>query len=224
MLGSWFPSSRDRFTGADFEFLTEHLAPGEGRRHLWTLWEDPEALREMLDLKEVLLGLLEGPGAVRVSPPFYFYVLVRHAFLEAGIEDAGIADYVAGVLAERVGADPDDVLRSIPSGLVHAADFVSIMENAHGRVRFHLQLAAGNQFLVLTGLFPGFLERRAERCGAPRVEFYESFARKVFHDVAGSPSAPRDLPRRMLSDLSDCLPQARRSLNRVAEDYVFLGE
>ncbi|MBB5352571.1 hypothetical protein HNR46_002817 [Haloferula luteola] len=224
MLGSWFPSSRDRFTEADFEFLAGLLAPGDGRRFLWTLWEDREALREMLDLKEVLRGLLEGPSAVQVSPYFYFYVLVRHAFLEAGIEDVGVADYVAGVLSERVGADPDDVLRGIPTGLVHAADFVTIMENAHGRLRFHLQLAAGNQFLVLTGLFPAFLRRRSERCGAPGVGFYESFARRVFHDVAENPSAPRELPRRMLNQLSECLPQARRSLNKMAEDYVFLGD
>ena len=224
MLGSWFPSSRDRFTGADFEFLSERLAPGEGRRHLWTLWEDPEALREMLDLKEVFRGLLEGAGALRVSPYFYFYVLVRHAFLDAGIEDAGVADYVAGVMSDRVGADPDDALKSIPNGLVHAADFVSIMENARGRLLFHLQLAAGNQFLVLTGLFPGFLRRRAERYGAPGVDFYESFARRVFKDVAENSSAPRDTPRAVLNQLAECLPEARRSLNKVAEDYVFLGD
>ncbi len=202
----------------------ECLAAGEERRQMGALWEDPEALREMLDLKRVLRALLEAPGALKVSPHFYFYVLVRHAFLKAGIEDAGIADYVAGVLSERVASAPDDALKGIPSGLVHAVDFVAIMENAHGRLRFHLQLAAGNQFLVLTGLFPGFLERRAERCGAPGVEFYESFARRAFHDVAESPNAPRDLPRRVLGGLSECLPEARRSLNRVAEDYVFLGE
>jgi hypothetical protein len=224
MLGSWFPSSRDRFTGADFEFLTERLAPGEGRRHLWTLWEDPEALREMLDLKDVLRGLLDSTGALRVSPHFYFYVLVRHSFLEAGLEDPGLADFVSGVLAERVGADPDDILKSVTNGLTHAADFVSILENAHGRLRFHLKLAAGNQFLVLTGFFPGFLKRRCERSGAPGVEFYEAFARRVYRDVADNADASRETPRRLFGELSECLPAARRSLNRVAEEFVFLGE
>jgi len=223
-MGGWISSSCDRFTPGDFAFLTGVLAPGEGRKHLWTLWEDPQALREMLDLKQVLRGLIDSTGALSVSPAFYFYVLVRHSFLEAGIPDPGMADFVAGVLTERVGADPSDALTGVPSGLTHAADFVSILESASGRLRFHLQLAAGNQFLVLTGLFPGFIRRRCERQGAPGIEFYENFARRAYREAADNGDAPRDVPRKMFGELSEVLPQARRSLNRVAEDYVFLGE
>lgn len=217
-------SSRDRFTPADFAFLSSLLAPGDEKRHLWTLWEDPEALREMLDLKEVLRGLLDAAGPVSVSAPFYFYVLVRHSFLDAGIDDPGIADFVAGVMAERVGADPKDVLKGVPAGLTHAADFMAILESAHGRLRFHLQLAAGNQFLVLTGLFPGFLRQRCERRGAPGIDFYENFARRAYREAADNADAPRDVPRRMFGELSELLPQARRSLNRLAEEFVFLGD
>lgn len=223
-MAAWIPSSRDRFSPADFAFLSSCLAPGRESRHLWTLWKDPEALREMLDLKEVFRELIDSTGPLSVSPSFYFYVLTRHAFLDAGIEDACLADYVAGVLAQRVGTDPKDVLKSIPFGLNHAADFVAILESAHGRLRFHLRLAAGDQFLVLTGLFPGFLERRCQRSGAPGVEFYEEFARRVYRDAADSREAPRDAPRRLLGGLAECLPQARRSLNRIAEEYVFLGD
>lgn len=223
-MASWIPSSRDRFTAADFAFLSSRLAPGREGQHLWTLWEDPEALREMLDFKEVLRGLIDSTGPLPVSASFYFYVLTRHSFLDVGIEDPAMADYVSGVMAQRVGADPKDVLKGIPFGLTHAADFVSILESAHGRLRFHLRLAAGDQFLVLTGLFPGFLERRCQRRGAPGVEFYEEFARQVYRDAADSVEAPRGAPRQLLSGLSECLPQARRSLNRIAEEYVFLGE
>lgn len=217
-------SSRDRFCADDFAFLTEQLSPGSGTKHLWTLWEDPEALREILDLKEVLRGLIDSTGALSVSPAFYFYVLVRHSFLEAGIEDPGIADFVAGVLAERVATDPQDVLKGVPSGLTHAADFISILDSSQGRLRFHLQVAAGNQFLVLTGLFPGFLQRRCERRGAPGVEFYENFARQAYREAADNPNAPRDASRRLFGDLSDLMPCARQSLNRIAEELVFLGD
>lgn len=223
-MATWYSSSCDRFTQADFAFLSERLSPGSPRSSLWTLWEDPEALREMLDLKEVLRGLLDAVGPLNVSPHFYFYVLTRHAFLDAGIDDPGISDFVAGVLAERVGTDPHDVLKSIPYGLTHAADFVSILESASGRLRFHLQVAAGNQFLVLTGLFPGFIQRRCERRGAPGIEFYENFARRVYRDAACNRDAPRGVSRELLGCLSECLPQARLSLNRLAEEYVFLGE
>ena len=223
-MATWISSAQDRFTPADFTFLSQHLAPGDTRSHMWTLWEDPEALREMLDLKDVLRGLIDSTGPLCVSPSFYFYVLVRHAFLDVGIEDPGMADFVAGVLTERVGTDPSDVLKGVPNGMTHAADFVSIIENAHGRLRFHLQLAAGNQFLVLTGLFPGFIAHRCQRSGAPGIEFYESFARRVYRDVADNLNAPRETPRRMFGELSECLPEARRSLNRVAEEYVVLGD
>ncbi len=224
MAADWIPSSCDRFTAADFSFLSQQLAPGEGHRHLWTLWEDPEALREMLDLKEVLRGLLDSTGALSVSPAFYFYVLVRHSFLDAGITDADLADFVAGVMTERVGSGTGDVLTGVPTGLTHAADFVSILENATGRLRFHLQIAAGNQFLVLTGLFPGFLQRRCDRGGAPGIEFYEQFASRVYKDASENSAAPRGVPRKMFGALSECLPQARQSLNRVAEEFVFLGD
>ncbi|MCU0796338.1 MAG: hypothetical protein MUF31_10425 [Akkermansiaceae bacterium] len=224
MLGSWFPSCRDRFTAADFDFLIRLLAPDGDAVALSKLWEDPEALREILDLPGIFRALLEDGGPLAVSPPFYFYVLVRHAFVEAGITDAGLADYVAGVLCERVGVAPADALRGIPGGLVHAVDFVAILESARGRVRFHVQLAAGHQFLVLTGLFPAYLEKRRDRCGAPGVDFYEGFARRVFLEASQNRDAPRDTPRRLLEDLSECLPAARRSLNRLAGDWVFLGD
>lgn len=223
-MKSWLPSSRDRFSAADFAFLAAVLAPGSDQKHLWTLWEDPQALREMLDLKEVLRALLDSPSALSVSPEFYFYVLVRHAFLDAGIMDPGLADYVAGVLAQRLASNPRDPLRTVPAGLTHAADFLAILESASGRLRFHLQIEAGNQFLVLTGIFPAFLTRRHERRGAPGVEFYEDFARRAFREAADNRDAPPDVPRKMLGDLSELLPTARRSLNRMAEEFVFLGE
>ena len=223
-MSSWIPSCRDRFTPSDFSFLSSVLSPGGERQHLWTLWEDPEALREMLDLKDVMRALIDSTSALSVSPAFYFYVLVRHSFLEAGIPDPGMADYVAGVMCQRLASDTGDPLRSLPAGLTHAADFVAILESAHGRMRFHLQLEAGNQFLVLTGLFPGFLTRRCQRRGAPGVEFYEEFARRAYRDAADNRAAPQDAPRRMFAELSEALPVARLSLNKMVEEFVFLGD
>ncbi|MFD0895265.1 hypothetical protein KBB96_00100 [Luteolibacter ambystomatis] len=218
------PSSRDRFSASDFAFLGEVLAPAETRSHLSGLWDDPEALREMLDLKQVFRAVLDSPSALQVSPAFYFYVMVRHVFLQAGLTDPALANYVAGVLAERVGAEPGDVLKDAARGITHAADFLSILETSSGRLRFHLQLAAGNQFLVLTGMYPAFLRHRAERRGAPDVEFYEAFACRAFRGAADNPEAPASTPRHLLGALSEALPTARRSLNRMAEEFVFLGE
>ena len=95
MLGHWIPSSRNRFTGADFDFVASVLAPCEQRLHLEKLWIDQDAQREILDLKEVFRGLLDSPAAIRVSPHFYFYVLVRHSFMQADLSDADLAAHIA---------------------------------------------------------------------------------------------------------------------------------
>lgn len=217
-------TSRDRFTEADFDFLNEVLAGGHKRVCMAKLWEDPDALREMLDLKEMLRGLLDSPSALRVSPDFYFHVLVRHAFMQADIGNPDIADYVAGVLAQRIGSHSDDPLQDIARGYTHASDFLAIISSAHGKMKFHLQVAAGNQFMVLTGLFPGFISKRNERYGAPDVGFYESFARRAFQGAADSPHACGKAPRRLLGELAENFPVAIQSLNRVAEEFVFLGD
>lgn len=224
MLEEWIAASRDRFTGADFDFLNDVLAGGQKRVCMAKLWEDPDALREMLDLKEVLRGMLDSPSALRVSPDFYFYVLVRHAFVQAGIPDPDIADYVAGVLAKRIAVHANDPLQDIARGYTHASDFLAIISSAQGKMKFHLQVAAGNQFMVLTGLFPSFITRRNERCGAPDLAFYESFARRAFQGAANSPHACGRGPRHLFGALAEVMPDARRSLNRVAEEFVFLGD
>lgn len=224
MLGQWIPSSRNRFTGADFDFVASVLAPSEQRLHLEKLWVDPDAMREMLDLREVFRGLLDSPAAIRISPHFYFYVLVRHSFLQADLTDADLADYVAGVMAKSIASDPKDPLHDVAHGFTHAADFLSIISSAKGRMRFHLQVAAGNQFLVLTGLYPGFLKARCEKRGGPDLGFYESFAQQAYRGAAGNREAPGNASRQLFGTLAEAMPTARRSLNRVAEELVFLGD
>lgn len=224
MLGHWMPSSCDRFTRSDFEFMTAVLAPADKRPYLAKLWDDPEALREILDLKEVLRAVLDSPSALQVSPAFYFYILVRHTFLQADLNDPDLADYVAGLLAKRIMSNAGDPLQDVANGFTHAADFIAIISSSPGRMRFHLQVAAGNQFLVLTGLYPAFIQRRSERRGTPDLSFYESFARQAFKGAADNMDAPPNTPRHLFGALSEALPDARRSLNRMAEEFVFLGD
>lgn len=133
-----------------------------------------------------------------------------------------MADYVSGVLAERAAPDPDDLLGTLGAGLTHAADFVSILETSRGRLRFHLEVAAGNQFLVLTGMYPEFLRKRARHHGEPDLGFYESFASRAFRTAADH--AGHLEGRKVLGALSDAFPQIRKALNRMTEEFVFLGD
>jgi len=218
------PTHRARFTGVDLDFLASVLAPDGQRLHLEKLWTDPDALREMLDLKEVFRRLLDSPAALGVSPRFYFYVLVRHAFLQADLSDANLADYVSKVMTQRICPSAGDPLQDIAGGFTHASDFIAIISTAKERMRFHLQVAAGNQFLVLTGLYPDFITRRCEQRGAPDLAFYESFAQQAYRDAANNRQAPGKTSRRLFGALAEAMPAARRSLNRVADEFVFLGD
>ena len=91
-------------------------------------------------------------------------------------------------------------------------------------MRYHLQVAAGNQFLILTGLYPDFLTHRNQRGEAPDLEFYETFARRAYRGAADSRLSPDAASRHLLESLSESMPVARRSLNRLAEELVFLGD
>ena len=208
----------------DFDFVASVLAPDGRRCHLEKLWEDPEGMREILDLKEVFRSVIESPAAIRVSPQFYFYVLVRHTFLGADLPEVELADHVARVMAKRVSTSFTDPLEDVTRGFTHAAEFLSFISSSKGRMRFHLQVAAGNQFLVLTGLYPDFIRRRSELGTGADLEFYESFASKSFRSAADCCPASRGAVRHLYGSLAETLPTVRRSLNRVAEEFLFLGE
>jgi hypothetical protein len=184
---------------------------------------DREELLRMLDDGRVLRALLETPALLNVTPSFYFYVLVRHSLLRSGLDDIALAEYLGWVLAERVPIGPRDALRGIPSGFVRAVDFLAILDRATGDTRYELLVAAGNQFLVLTGIFPDFIRRRSERHGAPGIEYYERFARSSFHEARDYPIARRYGLSAVLDTLSRVLPEARRSLNRMADSLIFLA-
>lgn len=224
MLKQKTTTTRSRFTGADLDFLASVLAAGEKKQHVEKLWTDPDALREMLDLSEVFRALLDSPATLQVSARFYFYVLVRHAFLQADLRDVEMADYVANVMTKSVCPSHKDPLSDIAGGFTHASDFIAVISNARGRMRFHLQVAAGNQFMMLAGLYPNFLKSRSERPGSQDLEFYENFAQKAFRGAAENPKVPTIGSRQLLGTLADSLPVAIRSLNRVAEEFVFLGD
>ncbi len=213
-------SARVGITQADFAFIESQSGAVGGSSAMARLREDPEAVTAILDLKEIHRALLESPVALPVSPSLYFYVLVRHAFLEGGIEPPELADYVAGVLVEKLAGRPDPRSGAMPGWVTHAVDFLSVIQSAQGILRFHLEVAAGDQFLILTGLYPEFLDRRAERRGAPGLGFYESFASRAYHNAAGRPGIP-SASRELFGLLSEALPLARRSLNLMSDRCLF---
>ena len=217
-------SCLDRLTIEDLQFVYGVLAKNAPQRDgLERLLTERCHLVSILDNPALHRAMVERPLLVHASPHLYFYLLVRKSLREAGIDDAEVADYIAAVLAERATTPPSDPLRGIPGGFLHAVDFIAMIEQADGKTRFELLVAAGNQFLVLTGIFPDFVKRRSERRGAPGVGFYEGFARDSYAEASRHPLADPAGLGDVLGSLSDHLPEARRTLNRMADSLLFLA-
>lgn len=179
--------------------------------------EGPDAL---LDDPRVLNALLTDPEA---SAPtnLVFYVLVRHALLEVGLEDRGTADYVASLLvafgrqgrAYRVSDATTDEYH-------YLVDMVARLATADRREAFLLRSHLGNFSLWLSGLFPDYLESRSRRKGAPSIRYYERMGTTGYHLAARSPEAASLGLDGILSGVADHFSGVRSALNLVSDRYV----
>ena len=218
-------SCRSRLQARDFEFIAATLAGSpEERGFLSTLFEEPAALDAILENDRLFRAVMELTMPLAITPELYFYVLVRRSLADAGIDDADIADYVAATLADHAGGalTRSDRLPAEAAFSYHV-DFVERIGEAGPFERFFLEVQCGNRFLVLTGLFPRFLERRAERRGAPGLSYYESVARQSFRTAGLHPLAEEYAVREIYGRLAECFHETRRALNRMAENRLFLG-
>ena len=220
-------SCRARLQRRDFRFIAQILSgvPSDAQvEGLIRITRDEDALIELLDDPLLLNAILTIPCSVSVSAELYFYVLVRHALNEAHITDARLADYVAATLAEYVKGNPLRPQEGEALGNVtYHFDFLEAINSANPHDRFFLQVRCGNQFMVLSGLFPRFLRRRKERHGAPGIRYYESVASESFRSAAEHPLAGEFAVNEIYPLLAEVMPQTRRALNRLESEFFFLG-
>jgi hypothetical protein len=190
------------------------------------LMNGDEALMEVVALPEVRRAIIESPSLVEISPALYFLVVVRHVFALADIPSADLTRYVAAMLANRVKSprtpDGDNALPDYAGDYMERATAAARTAGSGGE-SFAWWKAAGDHFLVLTGLFPAHLDTRCERRGAPPLDFYEGFGAHSYRTAASHPQAQRRGLSPVLHHLSDSFGQARRALNQAAEEYLFLA-
>jgi hypothetical protein len=214
---------RSSLTERDWAFIAAALTGDESNRQgLRSLMEDADEFDAVLDHAKLLKAVLELPGVVSISPQLYFYTLVRHSMTEAGFHDRGVADYVAAVLAEVSRGNPFASRGEPPVDFTCHVDFLRVLDGATPRERFHLQVHCGNQFMVLTGLFPQFIVGRSSRRGAPGLSYYEGVARNAFRDAGDHPLAEHFAISDVYRQLADGFGRTRRILNRMASEYLFV--
>lgn len=220
------PSCRDSLTSFDKEFAVGALAKRESdTRACRELLDDPEERDSLFESDALYEAILSKPEAVGISPRFYFYVLVRRVFREAGLGERAVADYTAALLAffsdarHAFGAN-----RGQRQAFFYVVDALAEAGKVGPGERFALQVRLAERALFLTGIFPEHVERRRRDRAAPGMEFYESVGRSNYEAAGGHPIAQEFLMGDVYGALGGHFHEIRCALNRMAEELLFLGE
>ena len=194
--------------------------------------EDPElGEAARLRLEENGIGsLLDDPRVrnalltdtdVSVPPPVIFYVLVRQALLEGGIDDENTSDYVASMLvsfgragrAYRISGEDD-------SEFHYLTDMISELRSADGRRRFLLHVHMGDFALWMSGLF-----RTIWSGGPPGKGRRRSATSKVGSDrlpwSVGESRGGRTRMDTVLMGVANQFSAVRTALNRISDRHFW---
>ena len=173
----------------------------------------------------MLRALLEDPACLRISAHFYFYMLVRHAFRRVGIDDRGVADYVAAMLTEF--SRPERACCVVPGQELPAEYFfemLAALQTADASTTFHLRVHIGNYSLFLSGVFPDRIRSRAEARGCPDLRYYEELGRSSYRVARDHRLAQRFELAGIFDTLSERFTATRKALNDLSDRMVSIGE
>jgi hypothetical protein len=215
------PNVRASFGRAEAGTVVRLLAGGEDGA--------PEKVSDRLR-EEGLDALLDDPRTLNAvltaehsaSSALVFYLLVRHALLESGIDDRVLADYISAMLIafgredRAFRADPSE-----PDRFFYLVDLVAAADSPDGRRQFLVRAHLGNYALWLTGIFPDFVTARVHRKGAPGIEYFEEMGATGYRLAADTPIASDHGLDRLFRQAADTFPELRVALNRVADRYLF---
>ncbi len=219
--GCWY-----RFTPTDWSFIRDTLALNErGRESFAAMIDDPEAVPIILDNDKLFEAALISRKAALLSPELFFFIVVRHSLKEVGVTEMAVADYMAVVCADfgcTPTKGPEDINRNVDS--LYSVDYLEAIENASRHHKFFLHVQCANQFLVLTCLYPDFLHRRAERRGAPDVDYYERVVVSHLDAARKHVLAEEFALDETFEKVAQAFPPARRAMNHTVREYLSLGQ
>ena len=213
-----------RFTPMDWQFIIESLGMSErGRESLASLCDDPDSVRSILDHPKLFDAVAVQRRAAMLSPTLFFFVVVRHTLKRIGVEDLQVADYLAVVCAEFGMPTSRQVHAQADKMSLYSVDYLEALDQARGPEKFFIHVKCANQFMVLTCLYPDYLHHRAERRGAPDVDFYEGVVMSHLQAAGHHVLAEEFALDEVLLHLSDALPPVRRAMNHTLREYLSLG-
>jgi hypothetical protein len=220
------PNCRIQFAAEDIEFIVSVLGAKLGTAEcLVKLLADEESRDLILDDEALLHALLERRGCLRVTSRFYFYILVRHVFRRADIQDRRVADYVAEVLSEFARSER---ARCVVPGQANPLDYffemLAALEKADDRTSFYIRVHIGNHSLFLSGVFPDRIRFRAESRGFPNLKYYEGLGRTQYRMASDHRLAQRYEVANVLSTLAERFETTRLALNEIADRLFSIGD
>lgn len=217
------PNVRSSLGRDDVALLIGLLSQGDPRaREREEARVREEGLDAVLDDPRTLNALLGSDGISRIPSRLVFYLLVRHSLLEAGVESAAAADYLAAMLLEfgqsqrayRPTEDWKETYR-------YLVDIVAALESAKGREAFLLRAHLGNFALWLSGLFPDHITARVNRRGAPGLRYYEEMGATGYRLAADCRDAEDWGLDGLYHSFAENFPVLRIALNRIADRHLF---
>jgi hypothetical protein len=216
---------RERFTGADFDFVVRTLArsPNESVS-LVDLLSDGDTRDAVLDNPRLVDAILSNPAQLRISSQFYFYVLARHVLQQAGIGDRKLSDYVGSLLETF---SRTSLLRSphVIGESVHQyiSDMLIALQRVTAEQAFLLRAHVGNYSLFVSGIFHENTQKRSLR-GGPDVRFYEQIGRTNYQMVSSHAAARRCELDDVFEELADRFRDVRLALNRLSDQLLNLDD
>ena len=212
-------NTRSRLGASDLQLVVLLLSRGSARRRAYLerrlATEGPDALLDAPELPERLLAVRT---VLVPSEALFFYVVLRHTLLNAGVDHRDLADYLAAVLLEfgrrdrawRVDWNDDQ-------HHVYVVDILHDLSATDGERRFKVLAHLGNYALWLAGLFPDYIAARRLRRGGPGLSYYEALGRRGFEQASDHVLADRYGLDGVFRTASERFPQLRQALNGVSE-------
>ena len=216
-------NTRGRLTAADLQLVILLLSRGSAHRRAYLerrlATEGPDPLLEAPDLLERLLTVRT---MLVPSEALFYYVVVRHALLGAGLDDRELADYLAALVLDfgqkdrawRIDWNDDQRHR-------YLVDILMDLEASGGERRFRVMVHLGNYALWLAGLFPDYIAARHLRKAGPDVSYYDALGRRGYgmasdHALAGAYGLGP-----VLRTAAERFPSVRSALNGLSDRLLF---
>lgn len=216
-MADTYARPRHHLSEGDLEFILDTLTEtASARGSLLHLLADPEEIDRILDSERLFITVLESGGYLRLSTRLFFYLSVRRALRDRGMDDRDLADYLACMLAEF--SQREKLLH--PFGpeagpMLLGIDYLARLEAAARSQQFHLHAAAGNHYLFMTSFFAAFIEKRRLRRGAPGVEYYQSIGRRSYAEARDHRLAREYDMAAMFDVLVHAFVEARLALSQL---------